>query len=561
MLEILNIKNVTIIDQQEVEFSHGLNILSGETGAGKSIIIDSIGFIMGTKISKDFIRRDQETAEVTALVTLESEATIDFIKSVGVPVDEDNKILIARTISNNGKSSLRINGKMVTLAILKEISAMAIDIHGQFEHQFLIDQNKHIVLLDRFCGDEMEEYKKSLADSIDKYKDISKIIKQTEDEQTTKKLENLRYDKEQIENLNLKPNEEEELHNKIKILNSHKDLITDTNKALELLSSELGAINQINTALRLVTGISNIDSTKQSLVDILDSVGLQLGDVVMQLSKDFSDLDIDTLAFLEERLTHIYDIKRRYGKNIEEILNYHEKISKEIEIIELNQAELNKLKTERANLQETIVADCEKISALRKKIADFLEKEIETSLVDLGMQNVIFKINIEKKQSFGSSGNDNIAFLISPNKGEPLKPLAKIASGGEMSRVMLSIKAALSSANNIETFIFDEIDTGVSGRTAQKVAEKLAIISKEKQILCITHLPQIAAMADRHFLIEKNTVKNETLSSIKMLDENSIISEIARLIGGATITDTTLIAAKEMKEMAKSFDKPKNPLL
>lgn len=554
MIEHLSIKNVTIIEELEISFCKGLNIISGETGAGKSIIIDSLGFILGNKANKDFIRRGCDSALVEGLFYINSDKTLNTLKGIGIDIDNDRSILISRNLSLNGKNHLRINGKLYTLAMLKEISPLLVDIHGQHENQLLLNPTKHIILLDRFCGDKIDGYKDELLSLIKAYKETLFKINSISNKDTEDKITKLNYNIEEIENSMLKPDEEEHLQQRKKILISHKTLALDTNKAIDLLygtNEETGAIDKILNAIKLVTNISYLDKSKLPLVENLEAASIQLDDVIRQLRQYDTQYDPNELLEIETRLDHIYNLKRKYGNNIEEILNYNKKMRLELDLILENLKLMDKLKEDKKILQNKIIKKCNEISYLRKETAESLQTQIESNLKELGMKNAIFKINIDKVNEFNNNGNDKVEFLISTNLGEPLKGIYKIASGGEMSRVMLALKVVMSNIYNIDTFIFDEIDTGVSGRTAQKVAEKLAIISKNKQILCITHLPQIAAMGDKHFLIEKSYTNGKTLTNITNLNNKLIIEELARLIGGAKITETTITAAHEMKEMAQ----------
>jgi len=556
MIEYLYIKNATIIEELEITFSKGLNILSGETGAGKSIIIDSMSFILGSKTNKDFIRRGEETALVEALIHINSNDAVGFLKDVGVSIESDNNILISRSLSLNGKSSLRINGKTSTLAILREISPLLVDIHSQHENQSLFNPIKHIYLLDRFCGDEVHKIKLELSEDIKNYKEFTKLINSILSGDTENKIKNLDYNIHEIENANLKLGEEEELGERKKLLAGYKNLVMYTDKSLELLyggSNTDGASDKILEATKFMSEISNIDSSKVPLVESLESLSIQLDDIIRQLRQSNMEYDPDELETIEIRLDYIYRLKRKYGQPIEEILNHYEKMILERDNILSNIQLLDKLKSDRKTLQNAIINKCSKLSDFRKEVAKSLEKRIEINLKELGMQNTSFKINVNEKNEFNSMGNDNVEFLISTNKGAPLKPLAKIASGGEMSRVMLALKVVLSETDGIDTLIFDEIDTGISGRTAQKVAEKLAFISKHRQILCITHLPQIACMSDNHFLIQKTSTDSESFTSVINLDTEGIIGEISRLIAGTKVTAATIAAAKEMKEMAENL--------
>ena len=550
MIEQLHIKDVTLIHNAEINLSPMLNILSGETGAGKSIVIDSINFVMGGKAHSGFVRRGCDYASVSALLYINSSYTISFLKDKGIDIEDDNKILIVRTCNASGKTNLTINTKPMPLAILKVICAQTIDIHGQFEHQFLLDEKQHINLLDKFCTSEMDNIKKELNKTIDLYKQNNDSISMLETK--NKDAEELRYEIEELLELSLKSGEEEKVLEELKYLSNFRDVKENTNEARFLLNLENGARDKITKAIRHLKNIEGI-SKVNPIIETLESVNINLEEICRDLSIDSEAFDINRLQQLEERLGVLHQVKRKYKMEIEDIITYTQDLKLQLDEIENSETILIELKQQRKNLQKFIVNYCEKLTQMRTIAKKLLEEQVIENLKDLGMKNVQFEINIEKKQTFSTNGNDIVNFLISANLGEPLRPIAKVASGGEMSRIMLSLKIVLSQTNTIETFVFDEIDTGVSGRAAQMVANKLHILSQKKQILCISHLPQIASMADTHFLIEKLSYNNTTATNINMIKDTQIIEELARLIGGTKITENTLTAAKEMKDMANNF--------
>ena len=547
MIKAINIKNVALIKELSIDFSKNLNILSGETGAGKSIIIDSINFCMGGKAGSDFVRRGEEMATVNIMLRINSDITLSFLEDNNIPIVEDNLILINRSLSSSGKSNLRINGKVVTISVLKELSSQFIDIHGQFEHQFLLNEKQHINLLDKFCPDKLQTLKIDLSNSIEEYKKINLEISIIESQ--TSDLDNLTEEMKEIEALSLKSGEEDEVLAKIKYLANFREISENISKAIFLMYPEDGARSRVLRATRYIRNIEEMIDVND-IIESLENVGLQIEDINNNLKHRATDFDQKQLEQLEERLATIHSAKRLYRRDIDDIILLGEELKQKISDIENKSFILEGLKNKRKEFKNSIVEFCNRITDLRISAKELLEKEIISNLQDLGMKNVNFSAELTKKSTFGTNGNDNVRFLISANIGEPLKPLAKIASGGEMSRVMLSLKIVLSQGNSVESFIFDEIDTGVSGRAAQLVANKLHDFSQHKQILCITHLPQIAAMADSHFLIEKTSEEYETITNINFLADDEITNEIARLIGGARITETTMKAAKEMKELA-----------
>lgn len=560
MLEYLHIKNVALIDEQTINFNEGLNILTGETGAGKSMVIDSINFVLGEKVSKDFIRNGQESALVEILFFLKDNKVIEAIKDMDIELDAYNSLIISRELNKSGRTVCKINGRVSTIIMVKEISSLLIDIHGQHQHQSLLNPSKHIVLLDQFCTEEFFKLKHKLNEQYHEYKNIQNTINQLigDESQRQQKIDILQYQVNEIENANLKVDEEENLLQQRKILASTEKLSKGLEEINILLNGDEfnsdGVISQIGRIGTLLKDLSSIDSSLDEVSKLADTVELQLDEMLLEIRHYNKEIDHnpESLYEIETRLDLIYNLKKKYGSNIKEILNYYTKTKNQLDFILNSEEQLKKLNKDLKSKEKNIIELCQKISDARKSKADEVQKQIEDTLIDLEMKSAKFKIQIDKRENFTDNGWDKVEFLISANRGETLKPLSKIASGGEMSRVMLAIKTVLADIDNIETLIFDEIDTGVSGRTAQKVAEKMKYISNNHQILCITHLPQIAAMADSHYLIEKKEQNNRTVTQVFDLTSEQSVSELARLIGGATITNATITAAKEMKELAKS---------
>ena len=557
MITNLRVKNVALIDEAEVNFGPGLNILTGETGAGKSILIDSITFLLGERPGKDFIRSGAGMALVEGLIILTDPEARSAISDMGIELEGD-EILLSRTFTTDRRSTCRVNGHSVTVGMLKEISAHLVDVHGQHQHQSLLNSGSHIILLDRFCGEELETLKKELSDLIVGYREISKELKNLTGApgQREAQMEIWQFQKDEIEKANLKIGEEEELEQKRSRLNSVDKLSRNAEGALYLLHGgnfdTQSATDQIGKALQQVQELSRFDESKLPLFERLADVSIQLADVVEELSDYTKSLDADPQALerTEARLDVIYRLKKKYNGSVEDILNQLVGISDQLDKFADNEGEIARLKLKRRESMQAIAAKCNEMTAIRRKQAEMVQSRIVEILRDLGMKNVQFAISMEKQASFSTNGNDKLEFMISPNLGETLKSLSQIASGGEMSRVMLAMKTVMADVDRIGTLIFDEIDAGVSGRTAQQVAEKLNQIAKSHQILCITHLPQIAAMARSHFLISKGVKDGQTLTSVRELPYSGAIKELARLIGGAEITEATIKAANEMKELA-----------
>ncbi|MDR2899351.1 MAG: DNA repair protein RecN [Clostridiales bacterium] len=558
MLTHLSVKNVALIETAEIDFSNGLNILSGETGAGKSMVIDSLGFLLGQKAGKDFIRQGESEAVVSAVFSVENEAVLSLVKGLGIDVADDNSLMILRTLSLNGRSTVKINAKTVTVSVLKEVASMLVDIHSQHEHQSLLNANKHIEMLDRFCPAEITELKTKLNEYLKEYRELSKQAKEISAKRGDNgdRHEFIAFQINEIESAKLRENEEEQLKNRYNILQKSEELRQQADTARAYLFSESGeggnTLALVNSALKSLGEALEVDSRVKDIHDALESISIELEDMRGDLSRYIDDIEnnSDELLETEERLELIYSLKRKYGGTVKDILKFRDNLKKEYEFIENGSELLKKLNIRRRNLNKHIMDICSEIHEKRSAEAFKIAKAIEGILRELGMKDAVFEISVAEKPEIGPNGNDKVLFLISPNPGEPVKELAKIASGGEMSRVMLSLKTVMADADGIETYIFDEIDSGVSGRTAQKVAEKLNLVSSKQQILCITHLPQIAAMADNHLLIEKTVRGNKTITGVNPLDYEGMVDEIGRLLGGHVITETTLANARELKDMA-----------
>lgn len=555
MLEKLYINNFALIDELEVDFGPGLNVLSGETGAGKSIIIGSLNFVLGGKADKDIIKTGCDLTEVSALISVDSSEVKAELEGCDVDVGEDNYILIKRTFNRSGKSQCRINGRTATVSMVKEISSFLVDIHGQHDHQSLLNPKSHIVMLDRLCGSELEKELSKLEEKYKQYRDVSKKLKEIDmnDKDIQDKVELYTYQINEIDAAALKKGDDEALLERRNILLNSVKLQGYINDCLDnLYRNENSAVESIGSAVESLSSIAEIDESQEKTLEALNDAYAIIEDVVksVRVYEENTESDPEELNDVEERLQIIYELKNKYGNTIERILAYRDKVAEKLDLIENSEALALEYSEKKKKLEAEIRKLCDKISDIRRAAAEKAEKKIVSILRDLSMENAEFKINITEKEGFDDKGFDNVEFLISANRGEKIKPLSKIASGGEMSRVMLALKNVLADVDNIDTFVFDEIDTGISGRTAQKVAEKMLNVARGHQILCITHLPQIAAMADSNYLIEKISADNRTCTNIVELFGEKVYNELARLIGGAEITKATLEAAKEMKLMA-----------
>ena len=552
MLEHLHIRNVALIKESEISFGDGLNILTGETGAGKSMIIDSLQFALGGRAGKDFLRHGEKQAAVEALFSVQSQALTEKLAENGIVPEEDGTLLITRTLSEAGKSVCRINGSTVTVGMLKEIAEDMIDIYGQHEHQSLLNPVKHIRLLDRFCGagfgEAMEEYKNSRQRLKDLEKQLAILI--GDESQREQRMDMLLFQKEEIEAAELQEGEEDALLEQKKRLSSMERLIRLTGESVTLLydgdDRAPSACDQLGDALAKLREAAEYDAALSPLADALADGYAAVEDCARELKREAEEQEADPeeLERIEERLQLFYKLKRKYGGSIEAVLEFYEKAVQELEFLSNSSEKAAELSAKKAAEEKRLSALAETLTARRRATAEQVEEQIETALHDMEMKHAQFHIQIEEKADWGADGKDKVEFLISANAGEPLKPLAKIASGGEMSRVMLALKTVLVDADEIGTFIFDEIDTGVSGRTARRVGEKMRFLGGKRQLLCITHLPQIAAMADNHFLIEKESDAGETVTRVTALDEEGAVREVARLMND--VTETTLAAAREL---------------
>ena len=552
MLEHLHIRNVALIKESEISFGDGLNILTGETGAGKSMIIDSLQFALGGRAGKDFLRHGEKQAAVEALFSVQSQALTEKLAENGIAPEEDGTLLITRTLSEAGKSVCRINGSTVTVGMLKEIAEDMIDIYGQHEHQSLLNPVKHIRRLDRFCGagfgEAMEEYKNSRQRLKDLEKQLAILI--GDESQREQRMDMLLFQKEEIEAAELREGEEDALLEQKKRLSSMERLIRLTGESITLLydgdDRAPSACDQLGDALAKLQEAAEYDAALSPLADALADGYAAVEDCARELKRETEkqEADPEELERIEERLQLFYKLKRKYGGSIEAVLEFYEKAVQELEFLSNSSEKAAELSAKKAEEEKRLSALAETLTARRRATAEQVEEQIETALHDMEMKHARFHIQIEEKADWGADGKDKVEFLISANAGEPLKPLAKIASGGEMSRVMLALKTVLVDADEIGTFIFDEIDTGVSGRTARRVGEKMRFLGGKRQLLCITHLPQIAAMADNHFLIEKESDAGETVTRVTALDEEGAVREVARLMND--VTETTLAAAREL---------------
>ena len=538
MITTLHIKNIGIIDDLSIDLNNGLNVLTGETGAGKTLIIDSLGIISGGRFSKEMIRKGETNSFVEiCMYEPENENSIE------------GNIIVSREINSNGRNMCKINGRMVTVNELKNFMSKFIEIHGQNDNQSLLDNKFHLKYLDGFIGEELLKYKQEYKENYTRYIEIKQELKANygDEKERERKLDLLKYQFNEIEEAELKEKEEEELEEKRKIMLNSEKISNSLNEADEAIGES--SIDSINLAIRAMEKIEGIDTKYEAITGNLKNIYYDLQELSRDISNEKEDIYFDEQERneVEERLDLIYSLKRKYGNNILEILNYKEEIEKEIQHIENLDDYNRKLKKELKQIKEKMTKLAINIHNLRKEYAKVLGININKILEDLEMKNAKINIHVDyKEEEFFENGKDEVEFYITTNLGEDEKQLSKIASGGEMSRIMLAIKKVLADTDKMPVLIFDEIDTGISGKAANAVAEKLNSISKNHQVLCISHLPSIAASADYNYFISKKVLNDRTNTNIKLLNEEETIKEIARISSGE-INEATIQYATQLR--------------
>ena len=556
MLLNLHIKNLALIEELEVDFTDGLNIMTGETGAGKSIIIGSIELALGGKVDRGFLREGTEESLVELLFSV-SDNQAKEIENLGIHV-EDGEVILSRRITGS-RAVNKINGETHPASKLREVAAHLIDIHGQHEHQSLLQKKKQLEILDKFAGDALYGPKADLKVSYQEYCRLKKELEESnsDSEARARELSFLTFEVEEIEEAALVPGEDEELEDAYKKLTHGRKIVDAVSEVSGLCGYESydSAGESIGKAFRTLCGVSAYDENLNGLCDQLGTIDSLLNDFARDLADyiDSFDFSEERLSQIEERLNLINKLKMKHGKTIEKILEVKAEKEERIEKLQNFDLYLEKLQGELAKTETQTEKLCAEISKIRSEAAAELSKKITEHLAELNFLDVRFEIQLEKLEHYSANGYDESEYLIAVNVGESLKPLAKVASGGELSRVMLALKTVLADKDEVESIIYDEIETGISGRTAQKVSEKMALIGKNRQVICITHLPQIASMADTHFLIEKSVQGQSTITGIRKLKAAEEVEELARMLGGVEITDKVLENAQEMKSQAHSL--------
>jgi DNA repair protein RecN (Recombination protein N) len=556
LLAELSIKNFAIIEALSVTFSKGLTVLTGETGAGKSIIIDAIHLLVGSRGSAEFVRHGEEKAEIEGLFQVDDNKHPVITKALEFGIDvEEGMVILRRDISQTGKSVCRINGKLVTISTLREIGATLVDIHGQHEHQELMDDSRHLSLLDQFGAD-------NILPSLSEYQQVFRRYEQTlqklkalseNDQQTAHRLDLIQFQLDEIQKANLKLNEDEELFEEKRKLSNFERVFESLQSGHSALQGEQKGLDWISMVMGHLEDVAALDTAYKGIYEAVSNSFYQLEDAASVLRNELDELEFDPqrLHEIEDRLTEINQLKRKYGKTINEIVEYAVKIEEEIETLQNKETHIGELEKELTSIKKDLILEAKQLTEIRLKWAEKLTKLIHKELKELYMAKTVFEIRFESNsQQFAKNGVDHVAFYISTNPGEPLKPLSKVASGGELSRIMLALKSIFSKHQGVTSIIFDEVDTGVSGRVAQSIAEKIYKVAAESQVLCISHLPQVAAMADTHLFISKIIKGGRTKTSVTPLQMAEKINEIGRMISGTEITDLTKKHAEELLYLA-----------
>ena len=549
MLRELRLNNLAIIKNLDLEFNDKFIALTGETGAGKSIILNGISLLIGERSHTDMIRNGAQGLFAEGVFEL-NENQKKRLDELGFEI-EDDELIITRYFDRNAKSKITVNGSRMTLSRLKELMVNIIDLVGQHEHQFLLNSDYHLHLLDRFLDDEGKMLSKKIRESVNKIKKLNLQIGNIEEEKSkiAEKKDILEFQLNEINSLELKENEDNELEEEYKILfNAGKisEKLEETSQFLK--EGEFSILTALGRAKRNLEQLSDLSESYSELYDKIESVLYEVEEISYSVDNFVGDVEIDDkkLEKIVERIDNINKLKLKYGSTITEILEYRDKIEKDLSLVNFESEELENLKKEKSELVDQYFQDSERLSEIREKIAENLQNTVDIQLDDLNMENAKFKVEITKTQEITIYGMDNAEFMIAANVGETFKPLAKIASGGEISRIMLALKTVFSAVDNISVLIFDEIDTGISGETVRRVAEKLRELSKNTQIICVTHSPQIAGKAQQQFFIKKEIENNFTETKVHELNTEERIREIARIISGDNITEASINHAKEI---------------
>lgn len=550
MLLELNIENFAIIENMKIEFEPGLNVLTGETGSGKSIIIDSLGLVLGQRANKDIIKKGKDRAFIEAVFSSYDEETKDLLLEYGI--ESGDLVVVSKEIREKGPTITRVNNRTVTSQILSKISSHLIDIFAQHESISLMDNKNQLKLIDDFSGKDQGELLENLKDLVHEINSLKNEYheKSTMEQNKDREIDLLEYQIKEIEDAGLSDYDDEELYDDFNVLNNMTDTLIKLSEAKSLINEgyETSSLEDIlDKVIANVVEVTRYNKDLKEVEENLEDIRFRISDIAKDLDRYVrsSEVDEERLQFLRERIDLVNNLKLKYGNNVKAINSFYEEISKRLRFLQNFEDNLNKLlkKIEEKEAEATVLA--EKISQKRKKTSEILEKKVEEEINKLNIKDAKFKIEIKEKE-LSFDGIDKIEFLIAPNLGQDLMPMAKVASGGEMSRIMLGFKSIIAEKDNIPTLVFDEIDTGISGKTAQIVGNKIKEVSKDRQVIVISHLPQIVALADTHFAIKKDVVNNSTISTIDKLNYDERVDEVARLIGGMNVSEIAIETAKEM---------------
>jgi len=557
MLKSIHAKNIALIREEEINFSDGLNILTGETGAGKSILLGSVNIALGTASFRDYVSDGDDYALVELVFETDSSEVAAMLDEYELP-QMDSQVIITRKYSN-GRTVSRVNGETVPIDRVRRIASLLIDLHGQHEHQSLLKPANHLKLLDAFAGEKMNDLLEACAESCHAWSSAKKKLDEAllDETQRLKKIDFLGYEIQEIDEAVLTAGEDDELEARHRLLSNSQKISQVLEEASALTDSDEGAAMAVSRCAGALTKIADFDESLSSLSEEASSLESLMDDFTRSLRDCLETFvyDEEELVRTENRLDLINRLKVKYGRTIEDILAYRDRSEEELNKLQDFENYKASLGAEAEKAKRNLKALCEKITALRTSAAGDLKVKITESLSELNFPDVKFEISISPLSEMTSHGADEVVFMISTNPGMPVRPISQVASGGELSRIMLGIKTVMASQGNIGTLIFDEIDSGISGRTAQKVSEKMVQLSRSVQVIAITHLAQIAAMADHHYLIEKSVKGDSTFTGVRKLDADEKVEELARILGGAQITDAVRQNAREMLELAAAFKK------
>ncbi|HJB94602.1 MAG TPA: DNA repair protein RecN [Candidatus Mediterraneibacter intestinigallinarum] len=556
MLQNLHVKNLALIDETEVDFGPGLNILTGETGAGKSILMGSVSLALGGRYTADMLRSGAKNGLVELTFTIDDERILYSLEKMDI-FPEDGLITLSRRLME-GRSVSRINGETVSMGTLKDVAGLLIDIHGQHDNQTLLNRRNHLALLDLYAGEEILPVKKEMAEAFRSYQEICRQLEESlmDDDSRRRELSLADFEVNEIEEAAPVPGEDEELEQLYRRMTESRKVTEAVAETYRYTAEDLSsnASDCLSRAIRAFQEISDFDENAAQLYSQLLDADSLLNDFNRELSEYAKSFEFSGEEFqeTEDRLNLINHLKAKYGKTVTDILAYCEHRKQKIEELNDYDAFIKELEKRKEEALERTATASEKLHVIREKYASSFAEEIRKQMTELNFMDTRLEMQITDTGRYSAGGRDDAEFYIALNPGEPLRPLSNIASGGELSRIMLAVKTVLADEEDTPTLIFDEIDAGISGITADKVGEKLHLIGRSRQVICITHLPQIAAAADVHFLIEKNARGNSVKTHIERLDDDASIREIARILGGAKVTDSILKSAREMKELAKS---------